>query len=94
VPSEAVLPLTRVPGLGLPTPVPIPNLQRLYFKVCAPIDTAALGLNVRKDAEGWQELYDGIKATGVGGRRTVWLCGTWYAIYTVAAYRALGLAQS
>jgi hypothetical protein len=44
--------------------VPIPNLQRLYFKVCAPIDTAALGLNVRKDAEGWQELYDGIKATG------------------------------
>lgn len=67
VPSEAVLPLTRMPGLGLPTPVPIPNLQRLYFKVCAPIDTAALGLNVRKDAEAWQELYDGIKATVVGG---------------------------
>lgn len=33
-PSEAALPLTRIPGLGLPTPVPIPNLQRLYFKVC------------------------------------------------------------
>jgi hypothetical protein len=44
--------------------VPIPNLQRLYFKICEPVDTAALGLNVRKDAEGWQELYDGIKATG------------------------------
>jgi hypothetical protein len=44
--------------------VPIPNLQRLYFKVCAPVDTAGLGLNVRRDAEGWQELYGGIKATG------------------------------
>lgn len=32
-PGEAALPLTRIPGLGLPTPVPIPNLQRLYFKV-------------------------------------------------------------
>jgi hypothetical protein len=27
-PAEAALPLTRMPGLGLPTPVPIPNLQR------------------------------------------------------------------
>jgi hypothetical protein len=44
--------------------VPLPNLQRLYFKVCAPIDTTQLGLNVKKDAAGWQELYDGIRATG------------------------------
>ncbi|KAF6260587.1 hypothetical protein COO60DRAFT_1625641 [Scenedesmus sp. NREL 46B-D3] len=65
VPSEAVLPLTRLPGLGLPSLVPVPNLQRLYFKVCAPVDTAALGLGARKDAEAWQELYDGIKATAV-----------------------------
>lgn len=63
-PAEAALPLTRIPGLGLPTPVPLPNLQRLYFKVCAPIDTTQLGLNVKKDAAGWQELYDGIRATG------------------------------
>lgn len=63
-PAEAALPLTRIPGLGLPTPVPLPNLQRLYFKVCAPIDTTQLGLNVKEDAAGWQELYDGIRATG------------------------------
>jgi hypothetical protein len=46
--------------------VPIPNLNRLYFKVCAPVDTTQLGLNVKKDAEGWQELYDSIRATGEG----------------------------
>jgi hypothetical protein len=27
-PGEAALPLTRVPGLGIPSLVPIPNLQR------------------------------------------------------------------
>lgn len=32
-PAEAAMPLTRLPGVGLPTPVPVPNLQRLYFKV-------------------------------------------------------------
>lgn len=28
--------------LGVPTPIPIPNLQRLYFKFGQPIDPAAL----------------------------------------------------
>lgn len=67
-PGEAALPLTRIPGLGLPSAVPIPNLNRLYFKVCAPVDTTQLGLNVKKDAEGWQELYDSIRAAGEGLR--------------------------
>ena len=70
-PSEAMLPLTKLPGLGLPTPIPVPNLQRLYFKFCTPIDTRTL-----KQAKGrgkgdaaWQEIYDGIKKTGGQGMR-------------------------
>lgn len=63
-PAEAALPLTRLPGLGLPTPVPVPNLQRLYFKICEPIDTRQLGLSLKGDTEGWQQLYDRVKQTG------------------------------
>eukprot|EP00879_Flechtneria_rotunda_P011456 GHRR01011969.1.p1 GENE.GHRR01011969.1~~GHRR01011969.1.p1 ORF type:complete len:750 (+),score=309.75 GHRR01011969.1:1187-3436(+) len=65
-PAEAALPLTRIPGLGLPTPVPIPRLERLYFKICTPVDTEQLGLG-KRDAEGWQRLYDDIKASVIGG---------------------------
>lgn len=36
----------------------------LWLQVCAPIDTTQLGLDVKKDAASWQELYDGIRATG------------------------------
>lgn len=38
--------------------------MNLCFKVCAPIDTTQLGLDVKKDADSWQALYDGIRATG------------------------------
>ncbi|KAI8467052.1 MAG: hypothetical protein J3K34DRAFT_472042 [Monoraphidium minutum] len=67
-PREALLPVTRLPGLGLPIPalVPLPNLQRLYFKILDPIDTAELGLG-SKDAEGWQRVYDEIRASVEGG---------------------------
>jgi hypothetical protein len=27
-PNEAVLPITKLPGIGLPSPIPIPNLNR------------------------------------------------------------------
>lgn len=42
-PEEAAMPLTRLPGIGLPTPVPVPNLQRLYFKVSCIMHTATNG---------------------------------------------------
>jgi len=63
-PREAALPLTRLPGLPVPTLVPVPNLQRLYFKICTPVDTLQLGLDVKRDAAGWQQLYDDVKGTG------------------------------
>lgn len=30
--GEAVPPVTKIPGLGLPSPIPIANLSRLYFR--------------------------------------------------------------
>ncbi|KAF8058058.1 acyltransferase-like protein [Scenedesmus sp. PABB004] len=67
-PREAALPLTRLPGTPLPTLVPIPNLQRLYFKICQPVDMATLGLgDGRRGDARWQEVYDDIRATVVAG---------------------------
>ena len=51
-------PLTPYAVLGLPSPIPIPNLQRLYFKFGAPIDLATLNL---VDPEQCQYEYDGVK---------------------------------
>eukprot|EP00955_Chlamydomonas_euryale_P103978 365535-Chlamydomonas_euryale.AAC.14 len=59
-PVESVMPLTRLPLLGLPSPVPVPNLTRLYFKFGEPLDTATLGLDL-KDGAACQRVYDGIR---------------------------------
>jgi hypothetical protein len=73
-PREALLPITRLPGTSIPSLIPLPNLQRLYFKILEPIDTVALGVDA-KDGAAWQKLYDEIRADGereryvMGGRR-------------------------
>ena len=46
--------------LGLPTPIPIPNLTRLYFKFGVPIDTAEVQLDLRDEGQ-CQALYDDIR---------------------------------
>ncbi|KAG2447181.1 hypothetical protein HYH02_007924 [Chlamydomonas schloesseri] len=61
-PEESIFPITRLPGLGLPTPIPIPNLQRLYFKFAPPVDPRALGTDIHNPGQ-VQELYDGVKDT-------------------------------
>lgn len=38
---EAVLPITKLPGLGIPAILPIPHLERLYFRFMEPVDAAA-----------------------------------------------------
>lgn len=43
--------------------MPLPNLQRLYFKVLEPIDAGALGIDA-KDAAAWQALYDAVRGAG------------------------------
>lgn len=59
-PEESLMPITRLPLLGVPTPIPIPNLQRLYFKFAKPVDPT--NMNVR-DAEAVAQLYGGVKGT-------------------------------
>lgn len=39
--------LSFSPVVGLPTPIPVPNLQRLYFKFAPPVDPRALGTDIR-----------------------------------------------
>ncbi|GIL73806.1 hypothetical protein Vretimale_5333 [Volvox reticuliferus] len=59
-PAESIFPITSLPVVGLPTPIPIPNLQRLYFQFTPPIDPRALGTNIN-DPQQVQELYDCVK---------------------------------
>ncbi|EFJ42301.1 hypothetical protein VOLCADRAFT_107348 [Volvox carteri f. nagariensis] len=61
-PVESIFPITRMPVVGLPTPIPIPNLQRLYFQFAPPVDPRALGTNIN-DPQQVQELYDNVKGT-------------------------------
>lgn len=41
--DDAVSPITKLPGLGLPSLVPLPKLERLYFR-CSPALMGAWGL--------------------------------------------------
>eukprot|EP00798_Chlamydomonas_sp_ICE-L_P021422 gene21422-28386_t len=61
-PNETLFPLTRLPVIGVPTPVPIPNLTRLYFKFGKPVDTAAENVDLNSE-EACQALYDGVRNT-------------------------------
>lgn len=60
-PEESLMPITRLPLLGLPSPIPIPNMNRLYFKFSQPIDTVALKQDLQ-DGAATQELYDHTRA--------------------------------
>lgn len=88
-PSAVVLPVTRLPGLGLPSVVPVPNLQRLYFKMCEPVDTRQLTF-AKNDADAWQQLYNEIKATGKFQLRGAMSesCG----MYCLCGSRGMGMA--
>lgn len=58
-PQECVLPITRLPGVGLPTAIPVPNLQRLYFKFCPPVDTLGAKYNDPQEVEAMYEEVRG-----------------------------------
>jgi hypothetical protein len=42
LPSETVMPITTIPGTPLPSPFPLSNLGRVYFKFGTAIDTVTL----------------------------------------------------
>lgn len=37
-PAELVMPLTRLPGSGVPSPLPVANFGRVYFKIGEAVD--------------------------------------------------------
>lgn len=39
--DDAVSPITNLPGLGIPSPLPLPKLERLYFRCTAATMTTA-----------------------------------------------------
>eukprot|EP00892_Ulva_mutabilis_P006065 jgi/Ulvmu1/3830/UM018_0042.1 len=39
-PAEVVWPITRLPGSGMPSPLPVANFGRVYFKIGEPVDMA------------------------------------------------------
>ena len=57
--AEAVMPITKVPGTPLPSPIPLSNLGRVYFKFAEPFDTAELNV---KDAPACAAAYGECKA--------------------------------
>lgn len=57
--QEAVMPITKVPGTSLPSPIPLSNLGRVYFKFAEPLDTKDLNV---KDASACAAVYRECKA--------------------------------
>jgi hypothetical protein len=45
--SEVIFPITKVPGTNVPSPVPLSNFERVYFKFGKPLDTATLDVKDR-----------------------------------------------
>jgi hypothetical protein len=55
--AESIPPITRLPGLGIPSLVPIPQqLNRIYIQFLPTIDAANVGCDVN-DVQACSELY-------------------------------------
>ncbi|KAL2633848.1 hypothetical protein R1flu_005327 [Riccia fluitans] len=58
---ENVYPVTSLPGTNIPSPIPIPSIERIYFHFADPIDTADYACNLNDRAQ-CQDLYMSVKA--------------------------------
>ncbi|KAK9823578.1 hypothetical protein WJX72_003968 [[Myrmecia] bisecta] len=65
-PAETVFPISKLPYTGLPSLVPIPKPERLYFRFLPAIDTTQALQNVG-DAEQCMRVYGGVKARVLAG---------------------------
>jgi hypothetical protein len=54
--DESIPPITRLPGLGLPSLVPIPTPNRIYIQFLPTIDCANVGCDVN-DVQGCSDMY-------------------------------------
>ncbi|KAL0028357.1 hypothetical protein WJX77_001655 [Trebouxia sp. C0004] len=66
--NDAISPVTKLPGLGVPSLLPVPKLERLYFRFMTPVDAQA-ALPDRTDSAAADALYRQIKATVQEGIR-------------------------
>lgn len=53
---ENIYPLTTLPGLGLPSVIPVPSIERIYIHFADPVDTTAYKCNL-KNKEDCKDLY-------------------------------------
>ncbi|BBN06382.1 hypothetical protein MPTK1_3g20640 [Marchantia polymorpha subsp. ruderalis] len=61
VDPENVYPITSLPGTNIPSLVPVPSIERIYFHFSEPIDTASYACNL-DDRTQCQSLYMSVKA--------------------------------
>ncbi|DBB07863.1 TPA: hypothetical protein ACH3X3_009263 [Trebouxia sp. C0006] len=66
--DDAISPVTKLPGLGVPSLLPLPKLERLYFRFMMPVDAQA-ALPDRTDNAAADVVYRQIKATVQEGIR-------------------------
>ncbi|KAA6424452.1 MAG: hypothetical protein FRX49_05664 [Trebouxia sp. A1-2] len=66
--DDAISPVTKLPGLGVPSLLPLPKLERLYFRFMTPVDAQAV-LPDRTDNAAADVVYRQIKATVEEGIR-------------------------
>ena len=55
-PEEAVYPLINLPGTSIPSPIPVPSIERLYFHFGEPIDPFDAKCTA-SDAAACEDLY-------------------------------------
>eukprot|EP00850_Spirogloea_muscicola_P017443 SM000150S01702 [mRNA] locus=s150:170806:176778:+ [translate_table: standard] len=54
--EEAVYPIAAFPGTSIPSPIPLPTIERMYFHFAKPVDTAQYCCNLN-DAKECADLY-------------------------------------
>eukprot|EP00850_Spirogloea_muscicola_P020586 SM000220S07065 [mRNA] locus=s220:160764:166670:- [translate_table: standard] len=59
--EEAVYPITAFPGTSIPSPIPLPTIERMYFHFAKPVDTAQYCCNLN-DAKECADLYKLIRS--------------------------------
>ncbi|KAL3693711.1 hypothetical protein R1sor_007362 [Riccia sorocarpa] len=57
---DNIYPITALPGTNIPSPIPVPSIERIYFHFAEPIDTADFASNLNDRAK-CQELYMSVK---------------------------------
>ena len=58
-PEDSIFPITKIPGTSIPSPFPISNFQRVYFKFGMPVDTR--DISSTSDKEACMRMYQRVR---------------------------------